>query len=245
MHPANIRHKLHLYGKQIALVIFILFSKNVLAQVQTQKGIVNPKYDDRKMITYGFTLGAHTTSYRHKYSELFTSARFDSLHSISPRPKGGFSLGFIVNFRLAQYLDARITPRVSFSEYVIEYQFVGGNSRSEFVESTNVGLPILFKYKSVRRDNSRMYFVGGITPMIEASGKSNAEEDLDLLQIKQFDLAVDFGFGFDLYYPLFKLSPEIRFAYGLINVLQPFENAVSAGIDKLTTKQLSLYFHFQ
>ena len=90
-----------------------------------------------------------------------------------------------------------------------------------------------------------MYIVGGVTPVIEAAGRSNLEEDLSRLQIEKFSTNLELGFGFDLYYPLFKFSPEVRFSYGLTNVLSPVKNDKSAGIDDLRTKSLTFYFHFQ
>ena len=90
-----------------------------------------------------------------------------------------------------------------------------------------------------------MYLIGGITPIIEAAGKSSLDEDLTRLQIEKFNANLELGFGLDMYYPLFKFSPEVRFAYGLVNVLSPLENDKSAGIDELRTKTLSFYFHFQ
>ena len=122
---------------------------------------------------------------------------------------------------------------------------VGGSQIIELVESTGVEFPLLFKYKSQRRNNLRMYIVGGITPIIEAAGKSGLEEDLNRLQIEKFNANLELGFGLDMYYPLFKFSPEVRFAYGLVNVLSPTINAKSIGIDDLRTKTVSFYFHFQ
>ena len=55
------------------------------------------------------------------------------------------------------------------------------------MESTGVEFPVLFKYKSQRRNNLRMYLIGGITPIIEAAGKSSLEEDLSRLQIEKFN----------------------------------------------------------
>jgi hypothetical protein len=245
MYSLNFWYKFDLLGKKVILLFFsLLVYANSFAQ--TNGAINNPRYDDRKIVTYGFSLAFQTASYRLKYSDFFVTPAMDSVHSILPKKRPGFKLGFIVNFRLAQFLDARITPTVSFAEYVIEYNFVGpGEPRTELIESTGVEFPVLFKYKSDRRNNIRMYIVGGITPIIEAAGRSQLEEDLNKLQIEKFNVNLEVGFGLDMYYPLFKFSPEVRFAYGLVNVLSPVENIKSIGIDELRTKTLSFYFHFQ
>ena len=244
MYSINIWHKFNILGKKVALFVLgvMLFGS---AFAQSSSEMRNPRYDERKIITYGFSLGFQTASYRLKYSDYFTDPAMDSVHSILPRKRPGFKLGFIVNFKVAQFLDVRITPTVSFAEYVLEYNFIGGDQFTELVESTGVEFPVLFKYKSQRRNNLRMYLVGGITPIIEAAGKSGLDEDSDRLQIEKFNANLELGFGLDMYYPLFKFSPEVRFAYGLVNVLSPSENDISRGIEDLRTKTLSFYFHFQ
>ena len=244
MDSANYRNKFNLLGKQVILLLVLSLLSRV-GMSQAQSGVVNPRYDDRKIVTYGFSLGYRTVTYRMKYSDLFTTPAMDSVHSIMPRKSPGFSLGFIVNFRMAEYLDFRITPTVAFSEYHVEYNYVGSSSVDNFIESTSVEFPLLFKYKSQRRRNARMYVIGGLNPAIEAAGRSKLEEDQDKLQIEQFNLMFDIGFGFDLYFPLFKFSPEVRFSYGMLNVLSPTKNDLSAGIDSFKTKSVSFYLHFQ
>ncbi len=121
---------------------------------------------------------------------------------------------------------------------------MGRGSSVETIESVGVDFPILFKYKSPRRDNIRMYIIGGITPSIEAAGKTELDEDQNLLQLERVNFMADFGFGFDLYYPLFKFSPEIRFSFGLVDIVGS-NNDFTAGIKELKNKTVSIYFHFQ
>jgi hypothetical protein len=215
-----------------------------MAQQQFSGQINNPRYDERRIVTYGFSFGTHTASMRLKYSDYFVTAAMDSVHSIVPLKKPGFSLGFIVNFKLAPFFDARITPKVTFSEYSLKYNYIGQESFTETIESVAVDFPLLLKYKSERRKNIRMYVVGGFTPSIEAAGKTELEEDEGVLQLTGVNIKAEFGLGFDLYYPLFKFSPEIRFSYGLIDVVGSI-NDFTAGIKELKTKAVSIYLHFQ
>jgi len=215
-----------------------------MAQQQFSGEVNNPRYDERRLVTYGFSFGFHTSSLKLTYSDFFTAPAMDSVQSIMPLKKPGFSLGFIVNFRLAPFVDARITPKVTFSEYALQYNYIGQNSLTETIESVGVDFPILFKYKSQRRSNIRMYILGGVTPSIEAAGKTELAEDQGVLQLNGVNLMADFGFGFDLYYPLFKFSPEIRFSFGLIDVVGS-NNDFTAGIKDLKSKSVSIYFHFQ
>ena len=90
-----------------------------------------------------------------------------------------------------------------------------------------------------------MYVIGGATPIIEAAGRSELEEDLSRLQLDRVNVNLEIGFGFDMYYPLFKFSPEVRFAYGAVNLLTDTVNDKSIGLSDLRTKTLTFYFYFQ
>lgn len=245
MQAFNIWHKFNLHRRKVVLLIAIVLFFSSGAFSQRQVGVNNPNYDDR-FISYGFLIGIHTSAYQLKYSEEFTTRSLDSLYSVSPRWSAGFSLGFIVNMRLADLLDLRATPKVAFYEHALEYQRLDDPIIEELVETTVVELPILLKLKSERRGNVRMYLVGGVKPGFEASGKNDVESlGDDNLTVKEFNLSLDVGFGLDLYYPLFKFSPEIRFSRGITNMLGSENNEFSAGIDRLNTNTVTLYFLFQ
>jgi hypothetical protein len=204
----------------------------------------NPNYDNRKL-TYGFLIGIHSSTFKVKYSDQFVSQQFDSVHSVIPGWSGGFSLGFIVNYRLDDQLDIRLTPKVGFYENKVSYLYTDKTPREDLLlESTMVEFPILLKYKSQRRGNIRMYMIGGVTPAIEASGKKNGKNG-ESLEITNSNLSLEGGFGFDLYYPLFKFSPEIRFSHGLFNILDNKNNVYGQPLKSVTTNTVTVYFLFQ
>ncbi len=221
---------------------FLFLSSGVYAQKMRETNL--PHYDN-KWIRYGFILGAHSSSYQMKYNEVFTSSQMDSVHSILPPNNFGFSIGFIVNFRLAQYLDFRVLPKVSFYESKLEFNYTNQTpTREAFIESTVVEFPLLLKYKSQRRFNNRMYVVGGVTPSLDASARKD-DENMSKLQVKRGNLSVDLGFGIDIYYPLFKFSPEIRYSMGLVNMLKSDPNPYNMGVSRLTTNTITLYLQFE
>ncbi|MCA6078000.1 porin family protein [Fulvivirga sedimenti] len=244
MQTFNIRGKFNLRGRK-GLIILILLVLPLAAFAQRRKQLNNPNYD-RRWLTYGFLLQGQTSSYQIKYSDAFVSDSFDSVYAISPKWSTGFSLGFIVNFRLEEYFDLRLTPTVSFHEYAIDYEYVDEPVDNQLIESTVVELPVMLKYKSARRGNARMYFVGGVKPGFEVSGK-NKNEDFgdDYLITKDFNFSGELGFGVDIYYPLFKFSPEIRFSKGFTNLLGDANNAYGAGLDRINTNTVSLILLFQ
>ena len=204
----------------------------------------NPNYDEKKL-TYGFLIGLHTTAYQIKYSDPFVTQSFDTVSAVLPEWSPGFSLGFIVNYRLAEFLDIRLTPEVAFYEHKLKYVYTDETSQEQLVETTMVEFPILLKYRSARRGNVRMYMIGGVKPGFEASGKKDIQTVTSGLEVKGTNLSLEAGFGFDLYYPLFKFSPEIRFSRGIANILSNTTNVYGQPLSRVNTNTITVYLLFQ
>lgn len=204
----------------------------------------NPNYDQRK-ISYGFSIGIHTSSYQLNYADQFVTQDFDTVHSVVPTFSPGFSLGFLVNLRLHEFLDLRLMPKAGFYDHALTYRYTDRTEKTQLVETTLVEFPLLLKYKSMRRGNVRMYMVGGVTPAIEASGKNDVQASSAVLDIRKSNLSLDAGLGFDFYFPLFKLSQEIRFSRGIANMLGTESSIYRDPIARLNTNTISVYFIFQ
>jgi len=244
MQAVNLRNKLYLYRAKIILLGCVMAAGSLHAQSYKWARRNNPNYDERKL-TYGFLIGLHTTAYQIEYSDSIVSPSLDSLHSIVPDWRPGFSLGFIVNYRLTEFLDLRLTPEVAFYEHRLRYNYTDGTFIDENVETTMVEFPLLLKYKSMRRGNVRMYMIGGIKPGIEASGKKEIENTTTSLEVKTLTLNLEAGLGFDLYFPLFKFSPEIRFSRGISDVLDNTENPFGYPLRRVNTNTITVYLLFQ
>ncbi|GIV36919.1 MAG: hypothetical protein KatS3mg032_1298 [Cyclobacteriaceae bacterium] len=244
MQATNLWHQLNLHRAQITLLLWLLPAV-LHAQSFRWARKNNPDYDEKRKLTYGFLIGLHTTTYQLKYSDLFVTPALDTVHSVVPLWKPGFSLGFLVNYRAHEFLDIRLMPTVGFYENELQYRFTNGQSQRELVETTMVEFPVLVKYKSMRRGNIRMYMVGGVKPGIEASGKKEIENVINSLEISGFNLSLEAGIGFDLYFPLFKLSPEIRFSRGLYDILDNTENNFGKPLKNVNTNTVHFYFIFQ
>ena len=245
MHATHIRYQFALYGNKVVFIL-LLCALPYLSPAQIFKWASqhNPHYDDRK-ISYGFMIGLHTSTYQIKYSDQFVTPKFDTVHSVIPSFSPGFSLGFLVNLRFNEFLDLRVLPKASFYDHKLTYYYTNGTTSQQFVETTVVEFPLLLKYKSARRGNVRMYMVGGLTPGIEASGKNDVQSNTANLSIHKGNLSIDGGLGFDFYFPLFKLSQEIRFSRGLVNMLGSEQSPYREPIKRINTNTISVYWIFQ
>lgn len=255
MQTINIWNKLYLPGKKSRCLktLFVfgsLFMIVVSGFAQDFKTINLPNSDERRL-HYGFLIGLHTSGYQTKYSPAFVgdSVRYmggiinmDSVTAIEARYKPGFSLGFILNVKLTDYVDFRFLPQVAFYEHEVEYSYSDQEPQSQLLEATQVEFPLMLRYKSERRGNTRMYLIGGINPSFEAKGKNDSESE-EKLTLKDTNLSVEFGFGIDIYYPFFKFSPEIRFSKGITN-LRDANNSYSLGLERVSINTVTLFLQF-
>ena len=240
-------HKLNLHGKKIVFSIFLLclafsgFTQEKKTYGTTRVAENLPYYDD-KQFHYGFSIGINSSRFRETHSSSFLGT--DSIISAVGRRSPGFSLGFIISYRLTEYFDLRLMPSVAFYERKVEYEFKGRGLVDQISENTFIEFPLMLKFKSQKRKNFRMYLVGGIKPGVEAGSKKKDKKPTEL-RTKNFDLAIDYGFGLDIYYPLFKFSPEIRISHGLINMLVNDPNEYAVPLNNLSTHTVTVYLHFE
>jgi len=139
-------------------------------------------YDER-FLHYGFFLAVNRSQFRVTSSNFFYDQQQDStkikdssaLLIMNSIPSLGFTTGFILNFRIFDLLDARLLPTVSFYQRYIEFENLKGTRNVELKQSTFsfLELPIMLKFKSQRRNNTRMYLLAGIKPAFEVGSKKN------------------------------------------------------------------------
>ena len=91
-----------------------------------------------------------------------------------------------------------------------------------------------------------MFLIGGLKPSLEIGAKNKDEAGKDILDLKAFDISLEIGFGSDLFFQLFKLSPEVRYSRGLRNVLNKNKlNEYNIPIDKIVVHNISFFFTFE
>lgn len=246
MQTANTWYQFHLHWRKVIIVCFAFLGlyKSLFSQNNQTDNLIN--YENQ-WIHFGFQMGIHTSKYVTKYSDAFVTPALDTVHSIVPGNLSGFKLGFVINMKIIPYLDFRILPTVGFYENDLTYRFTNGSTLRELKDATTIELPLLLKYKSARRRNLAMYMVFGINPSLEASGNSDESSTEEGLQLKNWNVAIDVGVGLDIFYKYFKFSPEVRYSYGLRNMLTDDSpnNDSSVGLKRLTTQNLGLFITFE
>ena len=115
------------------------------------------------------------------------------------------------------------------------------------MKSVYISIPLDLKISGPRFNNYRPYILAGVNPMIDLTTKKQKA-----LLMKPFDCYLEIGMGCDIYLPFFKLIPELKFCFGLANILQKnrtdlvdknlmkFSNALDDASAKMIV--LTLYF---
>ena len=233
------------YAVRFGMAILLMLLIQVQSQAQTSYKYVRKhleRYDD-KTIHYGFFFAAPVSRFSITHSPTFLTA--DSAYRIYSPNRGNFRVGFVINAFLNDRFDVRLTPSVSLLSRELIYDYPGGSSKTETRESTWIDFPLLFKYKSERRNNSRMYLLAGGTFSIESNVRRKENQGQSRLITGTRDFALEYGVGFEQFFEFFKFAPELRFSHGLINLYEPTTNAAGVGIRKLTTHSVTLYLNFE
>ncbi|MCO6357818.1 putative protein-translocating porin PorT [Roseivirga pacifica] len=245
MQTTHFRYKFYLHRAKIIALLLFLVSFQAFTQQRRKPGVTLHRIEsDQKKFKYGFFLGAHQNYYGLQYSDAFSGADYDNVTSITPRKNLGFNLGFMVNFRLNDQFSFRFVPvKIGLYQHTVDYNFTDGTIDQQIIESTRIEPGLFLKYRSIRRDNSRMYLIAGVSASMR-SGKDDLETSQDRLEIGKFNAKFEVGIGMERYFEFFKFAPEIRYSRGLVNVMTGANNFYHNGIQRLVTHNFSIYLHF-
>lgn len=247
MDTVNLRRSVNLHrSKAIIACVGLWLLVSYQAQAQRDYKYIRKfqkDYDD-KPIHYGFFFAAPSTHFKITHSDAFQVA--DSAYRISSPNSTGFRVGFIFNAYLNDRFDFRSNPSVSLYSRVVNFDYPSGLQKTETRESTWLNIPILLKYKSERRNNSRMYMIAGASLAVETNVRKNEAKGSGRLNTATTDFTLEYGIGFEQFFQFFKFAPELRFSQGIPNLYRAnVLNPTSVGIRKLTTSTFTLYLNFE
>jgi hypothetical protein len=109
-------------------------------------------------------------------------------------------------------------------------------------------MPLDLKIRSMRLNNYRPYLIAGVYGALDLEIKKD-----EPMLLKTFDYGFTIGFGCDFYLPIIKIAPELRFSFGLadliahnrtdltIDEMERYSKAISKG----TSRMITLTFNFE
>ena len=222
----------------ISCVYFLVIN----AFSQEEKPLNNAIYDNQPY-HFGFTLGVSNTKFQINYNNLLNQSNYDQILSkYSP----GFNVGIIMDMKIGQNSNIRITPSFNFTDQKIYYI---DNNIEDIHPSGNTGIsnfetPIYLKYRSDRINNGRAYILIGGNFMLDLSSTEELPQNQSL-EFHKTNYSADIGFGIDVYFAFFKFSPEIKYSYGLKNMLKGQTNEINSIINRLSTRCVTISLTFE
>jgi hypothetical protein len=176
----------------------------------------------------------------------------DSVLYVNPLNTGGFGVSGMFTFHVMDHLEFRLAfPEFIFASntlaYHVKYPPSGETTlATKQVQSLLLGFPAHVKFLSDRINNFRVYMLGGINYQYDLASNSSARKAQNLVKLSPSDFSVEGGIGFQFYFPVFILSPELKISEGIKNVhARDPSLQYSNVIDKLKTRMIVFSIIFE
>ena len=244
-----------LNARHISFIALIVTAVAALAQDNDK--ILNRQYADMKRIHYGFSVGAN-------FQDLlitnngYVSEDGQSWFADIPNHSPGFCVNVLADLRLGEHFNLRLSPGMYFGNKVVKYYNATPPEgalepeifkQSQNVKATYIVVPLDLKISTKRYHNIRPYFTTGVTGLYDLS-----KERPEQLRLKDLDVMLTVGMGCDIYLPFFKLCPEVKFCFGLRNLLEtkrpdlqdnPAMEVFTKSVSKIKNNMVVVTFYFE
>jgi Outer membrane protein beta-barrel domain len=214
----------HLLRNKITYLIFCCIALPFYGQAQLRDGANLPEHDDDPF-HFGINLAINRSNYNIAHSSKFLA--FDSVNVIESINNTGLNLAGLVNIRLGKHLDIRAYPlNLIFTEKAFEFRLKkpdrprGEDSiTTKKVQGIALAFPVQLKFASDRIDNFKVFIMAGGRVEFDLAANAGKKRNDEAITLQKLDYAIEAGIGFHFYFPVFVLTPEIKLAYGLRNML--------------------------
>ena len=230
------------------VLTYILLLLLPLLAVAQERKVQNKPYIDYRRLHYGFFVGLHAQDMEF-VNNGYVTENGECWYADIAQYNPGFSVGVLADLRLGTYLSLRALPTMHFGQNSIVFreQNSGEISRQQ-VKTTYISLPLHLKCSAERFNNYRPYITAGVSPMLNLTVKKQKQ-----LLLKKFDFMVEVGAGCDFYLPYFKLIPELKFAFSLLDFLEKDRSDLldenylkyTHSVDRIASKMIVLSFYFE
>ena len=229
---------------KIFVLAYCILSINPVFSQKSSKRINMPNYD-QKRYHFGISLAYNMSDFKVTHSESFIG--HDSILVAESKKGPGFNLGIIADVPFGKFFDVRFIPTLAFAEKGLDYTMKKDFEKvNKNIESVYLDFPLLLKFKSERVGNFRAYVIGGAEYFIDMASNAKARKSEDKVKVAKNDYAYDYGAGVDIYFPMFKLSLEIKMAHGISNVLVADDKLIYADVlQSLHSRTYLFSVHFE
>ncbi len=224
-------------------IIFIILALVSFASLKAQ---MNYLEKGNKLIYFGIAVGVNYGDYKVVRRPKLDALQTDSVKLISSKFGPGFDLGIIGNLQFHKYWDLRLVPTLSFSDKSVEFTDQDNNELTKTVSSIYLSMPLYLRYKSKPIKDFRFFVLGGMRYNYDLNSNSNERNTESQLLVAKHDVGAEMGFGFQVFFPSFVLSPEIKVFHSLTNIKRPNEALIySRAIDKMFSRIFTLTINLE
>lgn len=230
----------HLLRRKIIFLVlsFVFCYTASMAQL---RDIINQEGHDYKPYHFGINLGYNKSHFSFTHHPRFL--QYDSIMDVESINSTGINLAWLVNVRMSDHFDVRLHPLdLTFSEKAFLYseKYTSDSIIEKKVQSITLSFPVQIKFSSDRIKNFKVYTIAGGKFDYDLASNAGARKAEDLIKLKRSDLSVELGLGFNIYFPYFVLSPEIKLSSGLVNLhSRDPDLRYSNVIDKINSKMIT------
>ena len=232
------------------------------ARAQMDRRVQYKPYIDLRPMHFGILVGAHLQDLELENVGMQTITDDEGnvtnrrIVCDADRWSPGFSVGVLAEMRLHDNFSLRLSPTMHFGAKHLTFMDLDNMDETgkpakqiQDLKNTYVSLPIDIKFAAPRWNNHRPYLIAGINPMINLT-----KGDTDIIRLNRFSTMVEVGLGCDFYLPFFKLIPELKFCFGLSNVLDKNHvnelrdanlKAYAGSVSSAQSKMVVLTFYFE
>ena len=223
---------LHIVLRAVALMfVFMVVAQSSYAQ---KRKVMNRPYIDQRKFHYGFLAGMHLQDIELEQNG-FVNEAGDQWFAETPNYEPGFSVGILGEFYLTKNLGLRIIPTMHFGTKNVTFRNETNNDKQfQTIKSTYITVPIDVKFAAERFNNYRPYIMAGVTPALDLTVKKHKQ-----FLLSQTDVYLEAGFGCDFYLPFFKFIPEVKFMYGLTNIINKNRSDIREASDLIFTQSVN------
>ena len=201
---------------RIRVLFFTLLTLFCVAGAMAQpRKVMNRPYLDMRKLHYGFFLGFHMQDLELRNNG-FVTPEGEQWYADIDNYNPGFTVGVLGELRLNTHFALRLSPTIHFGQkHVMFHEQISQRDTTQNIKSCYLSIPIHVKFAAPRYNNFRPYLIAGLSPTIDLTARKHGA-----LRLKPFDCYIEVGMGCDIYLPFFKLNPELKFCFGLVDILQ-------------------------
>ena len=233
--------------KRIFLILVCLVT--TLLSVAQEQRIQNRPYLDTRFLHYGFFIGVDMMDLELQNNGYVDPESGEQWYTEVDNYQPGFVVGVLGELRLNKYLGLRLQPSIHFGQkHLVFHEQLSCRDSTQNLKSTYLSVPIALKIAAPRYNNFRPYLTAGLSPTIDLTARKH-----DPIRVKPFDCYIEVGMGCDIYLPYFKLNPELKFCFGLLDIIQKDRSDLidttlhkfTQSIDGGHSKMIVLTFYFE